>query len=151
MIRVEIDETIDRPMADVFEQLVDIAGYPEWLPERGVFVTCTQDTEGPVEVGTRYTDLTRLGPVKGKVVELERPRKVVFHYRLRLGRYTVMDGWPGYELEPGPGSSTQVHHVARGRLHGIFRLARPLVQRIADGERRRTVDALKASLEGAPG
>ncbi|MFO7893948.1 MAG: SRPBCC family protein [Longimicrobiales bacterium] len=117
MIRVEIEETIDRPTEEVFERLIDMDRYAEWMPESWFYITSRKDTDGPVKVGTRYTDVTRLGAVRGEVAELERPRRVVFHY------------------------------VAEGRLQGAFRALRPVIQWIANGERRRTVAALKASLE----
>ena len=149
MIRVEIHATIARPIDEVFERLVDIPAYPEWMPDDGLFVTCTQDSEGPVDVGTRYTDVTRLGTVHGEVTELERPRRVVFRYTAHVFGVTAIQGWPGYTLErDGPGR-TRVHHHATAHLHGPFKVLRPLVQRMADAERQRTVDALKASLESA--
>lgn len=151
MIHVEIHETIEQPIEDVFEQLIDIDGYPDWMPEGGLFVTCSQESEGPVGEGTRYRDVTRLGTVRGDVVAFRAPREVTFHYTARLFGVMAMEGWPGYTLEPAGAGATRVHHVANGRLYGPFRLFRPLVQRIAEGERRRTVDALKASLEGAHG
>lgn len=151
MIRVDIEETIDRPIEEVFERLIDIERYPEWMPKRGLLVSCTQDDEGPVGVGTPYTDRTRLGTVRGEVVAFDRPKRVVFAYTARLGGRTLMRGWPGYTLERDGGGRTRVHHVAEGHLYGPFKLMRPLIQVIARGERRRTVDALKRSLESAPG
>ena len=147
MIRVEIRETIHRPIEAVFERLIDIDRYPEWMADSWFYITSRKESPGPVRVGTEYTDVTRLGSVRGEVVELDRPRRVVFHYVVRtLGR-DVMHGWPGYELEPMDDSRTRLHHRAEGRLHGPFRMLRPVIQRIADGERRRTVESLKASLE----
>ncbi len=148
MIRVEIEETVDRPIEAVFERLIDIDRYDQWMPESWFYITSRKGTAGPVRVGTKYTDVTRLGAVRGEVVDLERPRRVVFHYVARkLGR-VMMHGWPGYTLEPIDDGRTRVHHVAQGRLQGPFRILRPVIQWIANGERRRTVAGLKASLEG---
>lgn len=66
MVRVEIVEAINRPIEEVFEQLVDIPGYPAWMPDSGLFVSCTKDSEGPVGVGTAYSDKTRMGTARGK-------------------------------------------------------------------------------------
>lgn len=152
MIRVEIDETIDGPIDEVFARLVDIARYPEWMSDDGLFVTCRQDTDGPVRVGTAYTDVTTLGAVRGKVAALEPPREVVFHYEARLLGMTVLEGWPGYTLEPLTGARTRVHHVAEARLNGPFMLLRPLIRRMARKERRLTVESLRDSFvtETAP-
>lgn len=147
MIRVEIEETIERPIEEVFEQLVDISGYPAWMPADSLLVTCTQRSEGPVAEGTTYLDETRLGPVKGEVSAFERPNQVVFHYTARMLGRTVMEGWPGYTLERDGDDRTRVHHVAEAHLYGPFKLMQPLVQAMARRERRRTVDALKKSLE----
>lgn len=147
MISVEIEETVERPIEEVFDRLVDIPGYREWMPDAGLFVSCTQDSQGTVGAGTTYTDVTRLGTVHGEIAEFERPRRVVFHYTWKVLALRAMDGWPGYELEPRGSDRTRVRHVARGRLHGLFKLLGPFVQRIAEGERSRTVNALKKSLE----
>ena len=150
MIHVEIETTIDRSIEDVFERLVDIPRYPEWMPDGGLFIHCTQDSDGPVGPGTEYTDVTRLGTAKGRVVELDPPRRVVFEYVFRLFGRMVMRGRPAYDLERA-GDGTRVHHQARGRLFGVFRLFRPVVQKIAESERSRTVRALERSLETEPG
>lgn len=147
MIRVEIDETISRPIEKVFDRLVDISGYSAWMPEEGLFVSSTQDSEGPVGAGTRYSDKTRLGTVQGEVSVFVRPKKVVFHYTAHRFGMTLMEGWPGYVLEPDGDVGTRIHHHAEGRLYGVFKLLQPLVQMMAHRERRRTVDALKKSFE----
>jgi uncharacterized protein YndB with AHSA1/START domain len=149
VIRVEIHETVDRPIEEVFERLIDIDAYPDWMPGDGLLVTCRQTSEGPMGEGTEYVDTTRLGTVKGEVVEFERPTRVVFHYVAKVFGRTMMHGWPGYTLEPDGQGGTRVHHVAEGRLQGLFKLLHPLIQRCATAERRRTVDALKMSLEAS--
>jgi uncharacterized protein YndB with AHSA1/START domain len=115
MIRVEIEEIIARPIDDVFARLADIGSYPEWMPKTGLFLTCTQDDEGSVGVGTSYTEKTRLGTIRGEVVSFVRPKRLVFRYVLRLGRKTVMQGSPGYTLEPA-GESTRVHQADEGSV-----------------------------------
>ena len=147
MIRVEIDETIKRPIDDVFEQLADIERYPKWMPDDGLFITCMKDSEGPVRAGTAYTDRTRFGAVRGEVNAFERPNRIVFHYTLRIFGAKVMEGWPGYELKPGGPTATAVHHVGEAQLYGPFKLLSPVIRIMAQRERQRTVDALKASLE----
>jgi hypothetical protein len=57
-----------------------------------------------------------------------------------------METCPGYTLEAIEGG-TKLHHVAEGRLFGLFKLMQPRVARIAREERTRTVDALKNSME----
>jgi hypothetical protein len=59
---------------------------------------------------------------------------------------TVMEARPEYELVSTQ-TGTAVHHTAEGRLFGIFNVMTPLVAWMARAERRRTVRALKVSLE----
>jgi len=151
MIRVEINETVDRPIEEVFEKLVDIPSYPDWMPDDGLLVTCSKDSEGPVGQGTTYTDRTRVGTVRGEVVEFDRPSRVVFHYTARVLGRTALEGWPGYTLERDDEGGTRIHHHAEARLYGPFKLLRPLVRRVARGERQRTMDALVAALEESGG
>lgn len=146
MIHVDLHATIHRPIDAVFDRLVDIDGYGDWLPAGKLFVSSRKETPGPTRVGTAYTDRIRFARARGEVVELERPRRVVFHYSVRLLGLSAIDGWPGYTLEPAGDAATRVHHHAEARLHGPFRLFRPLVRRIAWHERRRTLEALEASL-----
>ncbi len=148
MIRVDIHETIRQPVEEVFARLVDIDRYSEWRAGGGgIFLTCSQDSPGAVGEGTRYTDRTRLGTVRGAVVEFDRPRRVVFHYTFRLFGRTAIEGWPGYTLESDGAGGTRMHHHAEARAYGPVRLLEPLIQRVADRERRTTVRALKESFE----
>ena len=130
---------------------MDIPRYPEWMPDESLMVACSKGSEGPVGKGTTYTDHMRLGAAHGVVEVFEPPRRVVFHYTYRLLGMKLMEGWPGYELEPRGERRTRVRHRARARLFGFLRPLRPLVRRMAQRERGLTVAALKTALEEAPG
>jgi uncharacterized protein YndB with AHSA1/START domain len=148
VIRVDIHETIRKPVEQVFARLVDIGGYREWRPGGGgIFLTCSQDSPGAVGEGTRYTDRTRLGTVRGEVAVFDPPRRVIFHYTSRLFGRTMIEGWPGYTLESDGAGGTRLHHHAEARTYGPFRLLEPLIQRIANRERAATVRALKESFD----
>lgn len=149
MIRVDIEETIDRPIEEVFEKIVDISSYNEWMPRRGLFISCRKESDGPAGLGTVYSDRTWLGTISGSISEFDKPRKVTFHYTAPFLWWTMIEGWPGYTLERKDDTSTTVHHHAEGRLYGPFKLLRPLMRRVAQGERRRTLDALKATLKSS--
>jgi uncharacterized protein YndB with AHSA1/START domain len=146
MIRVEIDTKIHRPIGKVFERLVDIDSYSDWLPQSRVFLDCEQTSKGPVDVGTTFIDRTRIGTYKGQVTELQRPTRVSFRMRLRWFGVNVMESRPTYILEPVE-DGTRVQHLAEGELYGLFRLLEPYVAIRARMERERTVDTLKRSLE----
>jgi uncharacterized protein YndB with AHSA1/START domain len=147
MIRTEIDEIIRKPIDQVFDRLVDIPSYPNWMPDDGLFIACRQESDGPVGRGTTYSDKTRLGTIRDEITIFDRPTRVVFHYTARPAGITMMEGWPGYTLEAEGPNTPRIHHLAKGRLYGAFKIIQPLIQIIARGERRRTVNALKESLE----
>lgn len=148
MIRVEVDRFIERSIEDVFDRLVNINNYPNWLPKSRVFLNTRQTSEGPVGEGTIFRDRTRIGTFRGKVTEFQRPTKVAFRMRLRWFGINVMESRPGYTLESVDGG-TNVHLLAEGELYGIFKLMQPYVAIRAREERTRTVDVLKKTLESS--
>lgn len=147
MICVEIEEVIESPLEQVFDRLVDMPAYVEWMPKYGLFLDCDVESDEPVREGTVYFDQTRLGLVRGEVATLSRPNELRFHYVAHLFGRKMMDGWPGYRLRREGEASTRVHHVSTAQLHGSFKLLRPVIQRLAQSERQRTLDALKRSFE----
>lgn len=149
MIQVEIDTMIERSSDAVFDRLVDISNYSNWLPQSSVFLDTKQTSKGPVDVGTTFIDRTTIGTYRGEVTEFERPTKVCFRMRLRWFGIDVMESRPYYLLKPVEGG-TQVHHRAEGQMYGIFKLFQPYVAKKARNERQRTVAVLKQSLESSP-
>ena len=146
MIRVELNMIVARPIEDVFARLTDFSDYSRWMPKLGIFVECGQTSEGLVGEGTTYYDRGRMGTFRGEIVEFRAPTRVAFRESLRWLGVEVMEARPSYELVPTQ-TGTEVRHTAEGRLFGIFGLMGPVVARVARGERKRTVEALKASLE----
>ncbi len=148
MIEGDMRDTIVAPIHRVFGRLVAIGRYSEWRAGRGgIFLRCRQDSAGPVARGTAYTDRTRLGTARGEVVAFEPPRRIVFHYSARWVGLTVIEGWPGYLLTPAGHDRTVVNHHAEARTLGLLRLFEPVIQRVAEHERRRTMNALKGSFQ----
>jgi uncharacterized protein YndB with AHSA1/START domain len=71
---------INRPPAEVFAYLDEVERHGEWQPD---IVSSKKETEGPVGVGTRVTDMRRVGPggprpIGYQITEHEPPRKVAF-------------------------------------------------------------------------
>jgi uncharacterized protein YndB with AHSA1/START domain len=147
VIRVEVETMIDRPIEEVFDRLVDIDGYSEWLPPSSVFLDSWQTSEGPVALGTTFIDKTRVGLYHGRVTAFRKPTQVNFRMRLRWLGLDVMESRPQYELEPANNGRTEISHVAEGKLYGLFKLLEPYVAIQARRERSRTVQKLKESLE----
>lgn len=148
MIRVEIDTIIKRPIEEVFDRLVNISDYSKWLPKSRVFLDSRQTSEGPVGLGTTFIDKTRIGTFRGEIIDFQKPTKVIFRMRLRWLGMNVMESRPGYILESVDGG-TEVRLIAEGKLYGIFKLMQPYVAIKARRERKRTVVALKNSLESS--
>jgi uncharacterized protein YndB with AHSA1/START domain len=149
MIRVEIDTTIKHPVEEVFERLANINEYSTWMPKSGIFIKSEQTSAGPLGKGTTYYDQGRMGTFQGEVSDFERPTKVAYRETLRWLGMRVMEARAVYQLKAIDGG-TMVHHVAEGQLYGIFKLMQPMTVVIARGERNRTVNALKKSLESSP-
>lgn len=146
MLRVELNTVIARPIDEVFGRLTDISDYSRWMPQFGVFISSSQTSAGPVGVGTTYCDKGWMGTFLGEIEEFQEPTRVAFKETLRWLGVTVMEARPEYELVPTQ-AGTEVHHTAVGRLFGIFNVMQPVVAWMARGERKRTVRALKQSLE----
>ena len=146
MIRVEMNTLVARPIEDVFGRLTDLSDYSRWMPKLGIFVRCGQTSEGPVGEGTTYYDRGRMGTFRGEIVEFRPPTRVAFRESLRWLGVDVMEARPEYELVPTQ-TGTEVRHTAEGQLFGVFKLMEPVVARVARGERKRTLEALKGSLE----
>ena len=149
VIEFELVRTIKAPIHDVFARLADIGGYADWMPRKGSILRNTQQTSpGDPALGTTYLDDTRFGPTPGEIVEFDAPHSLVFHWwdSSKSGKVKT-EGWPGYSLERADDNTTLVRHHAKMHANGIFRLAAPILRRIAVKERTATVDALKASFE----
>lgn len=146
-IELELTRRIKAPAADVFARLADIEGHNEWMPTKGsIRRRSTQTSPGPPAVGTTYEDVTLMGRMPGEIIELEPPRRLVYHWwdKTSSGR-TKTEGWPGYTLEAVGERETLVRHDARLRAHGVWRLATPMLRLVARRERTAVLDALEKS------
>ncbi|MFC8500750.1 SRPBCC family protein [Pedococcus sp. NPDC057267] len=153
VIELEVTRTVPAPVEDVFARLADIEGHNAWMPRSGSILRRTRQTSaGATGLGTTYLDHTLLGPTPGEVVVFDPPSALGYHWwtRSRRGRLHVQ-GWPGYVLAPDPDGGTRVRHHARTETYGAYRVAGPVLRRIALRERTATVDALVRSFTGATG
>jgi len=145
-VRYESHTTIDRPIGDVFARLADVDGYRTWMPHTGLFRRSGRTSDGPVGLGTSYVDATRMGTFHGEVSDYDPPTRIGFRETLRMFGSDMMEARPEYVLEADR-DRTVVHHVAEGELFGMMRLMKPVAALLARGERSRTVEALRRSLE----
>jgi uncharacterized protein YndB with AHSA1/START domain len=145
-VRYETRTTIDRPIRDVFMRLVDLDEYRTWMHRTGLFRRSGKTSDGPLGLGTAYFDATRMGTFRGEVADYEPPVRIGFRETLHWFGTDLMEARPVFILE-ADGNKTIVHHVAEGELFGMMRLMKPVAARLAEGERARTVESLKRSLE----
>jgi uncharacterized protein YndB with AHSA1/START domain len=149
VIEFELERRIKAPIHDVFARLSDIEGHNEWMPKKGSILRHTQQTSpGVPALGTTFIDRTVFGPTPGEIVEFDEPHALTYHWwdSSRSGKLQT-EGWPGYALETADDGTTVVRHHAKLHTYGLYRLATPILRRIAVRERTATVDALKASFE----
>jgi uncharacterized protein YndB with AHSA1/START domain len=146
VVEFEVVRTVNAPIEQVFARLLDFAHYDDWMPRKGSIRKSSEQTSpGEPVVGTTYVDDTRFGKTPGEIAELERPHRLVFHWwDGREGKLNA-EGWPGYTLEAQDEHTTIVRHHARLQTYRLYRLATPVLSRIALRERTATVDALQAS------
>ncbi len=152
VVEFELERIIEAPIEEVFARLADIEGHNDWMPRKGSMLRHTRQTSpGEPALGTTYLDETSVGPTPGEIAEFQPPRELVFHWwdKTKGGRLKL-EGWPGYSLaESGPGT-TVVRHHARMETHGVYRLATPVLRRLALRERTTTIEALQASFAARP-
>jgi uncharacterized protein YndB with AHSA1/START domain len=145
-VRYETRTTIARPIDEVFARLADLDGYRTWMRRTGLFRRAGRTSDGPLGAGAAYFDATRVGTFRGRITGWDPPSQIGFRETLRWFGSDLMEARPEYLLE-ADGDTTIVHHVAEGELFGAMRLMKPFAALMARSERRRTVEALRRSLE----
>ena len=146
-VEIHLQRTVNAPVAEVFDRLADIEGHNRWMPRKGsIRRESRQTSPGPPQVGTTYEDVTVMGRMPGEIVELDPPRRLVYHWwdSTSSGKVTT-EGWPGYTLEAVDDRTTLVRHDARLRARGVWVLATPVLRLVARRERTAVLDALAKS------
>jgi uncharacterized membrane protein len=143
MIEVGASVEVERPAAEVFDFLADMANNPRW--QRGMRA-CTWTSEPPLAVGSTYDqEASFLGKrivSSFEVVELV-PGE---HIRIRTTSGTMPIDVSRTVAATGGGSCT-VSAVVRGDASGVFRVAEPLLRQMVQRSVRGDYRRLKALLE----
>jgi uncharacterized protein YndB with AHSA1/START domain len=84
MAAISVTTDINAPAEKVFDVITDLQSYSKWLPDSTAFKGTTEVSNTPVKLGTTYVESTPGGVRSGKVLEFERPLKVVFHQPMKL-------------------------------------------------------------------
>jgi uncharacterized protein YndB with AHSA1/START domain len=142
-----IDLEIARPPAAVFDALTRLGALRGRIGTSTTYAGTVDVTDDPVRVGSTYVDRTPIGRLRGQVLELEPERRVVFRQALPSG---TLDVRITYELERMPAGT---HLVRTGEIttRRWLALVHPLVVRATHAENRRTMAAMKTSLEAGAG
>jgi uncharacterized protein YndB with AHSA1/START domain len=138
----QITNTIDieAPAHDVYVALRAVDAYPGWLRHSIVYRGTSVRRPG---ASALYEDSTRVGRMRGELLEDVPDSALHFHQAVRSGgldadiRYSVATAGP----------VTRVTRVGELTTHGVFRAMQPVLVRMAAAESRRTMLALKEHVE----
>ena len=146
MASFEIPVEIDRPVEEVFQYFTDVARIPEW----NSMVLEVTPSAHPIHVGStakfRMRLLGRTIEATQEVLEYEPNRRVVVRTPAPIA---VTDTWMFESLGPG---RTRLNYHSVGEVSGFFKLADPIVARVAKKQLTAQLETLKELLEaGAVG
>lgn len=118
-----VEETIDRPPAEVWAYAADLTHHTEWMG-----VTASELLAGrPTEAGARGRQTMRFGPVtRDYSIELEEAepgRTATWAFE----RPRAFRGRVGLELSAAGSAATHVVYRGRIELQGAWRLLAPLI------------------------
>lgn len=145
-ITVDITTEINCPRDEAFDCLADISGFRDWMPRKGLYRDSAQISGEETQKGTTYYDRSLLGKLKGVIVAFERPNEIEYQQKLYWFGIPVMESRPRYVLEATE-KGTRLHHTGEVRLFGVFGVFKFPAKKLAWGERRRVIKALKLKLE----
>jgi uncharacterized protein YndB with AHSA1/START domain len=140
-LKVEVSATIDRPPADVFAAITDVAHQPEWSKGAGKIRNVSQN---PAVLGTTWTQISKF---VGR--ELEAHLKCTDYVANRRFGSSVDKPIPFqllFRLEP-VGSSTRLTFIAEGEPGGFFGVATPLLRKNIKDTMTGDLASLKSKLE----
>jgi len=147
VIRFEPRFEIDRGPAEVFGVLTDVERIPEWQQS---VIAVTKQTPGPVRAGTRVLETLKMAGRRrhGTVdVTAYTPGELVaFSGDVGLGDY-----YCAFELTPRTGGGTVLVARTEFRLHGLWRLLRPVLGSEIKREGRDELAGLKRLIEAGSG
>ena len=139
----EAERTIEAPPQRVFDRLIDVATWPEWMP-RSFSLVVRSGTPSPLRLGDRIKVKVARGPLPTtiRVSKLVRPTELVWCGGVR----GLLWAEHRFVLEPVGDRRTRVRSIEtwHGALAGLLRgLVRPLAIRIG-GEQLAGLDAAAA-------
>ncbi|MEP7228430.1 MAG: SRPBCC family protein [Gemmatimonadales bacterium] len=137
--------TIDRPVQDVWNFMIDISNMPRWEDSGAVW---TQTSVGPIGAGTRFQSsvhlLGRTSLFDLRVTAFEPNRVFTVEAIGGFGRGTKIS----YVIEPVDARSTRLRRLTEPELHGVASLLRPFQALIVRKTASIEANNVKRLLEG---
>ena len=149
MADIEIAIEVKRPVEEVFNLVADIPNYSKWVSQISpMFIENKVSPPGPVGVGTTFEDKLRIGRAVGEVVEYRPSERIVFKQKLYPNSH-VAEARVEYYFEPVNGSTRMTHRFDVAPVE-IFAPMKAALTELCREERKRTCEAIKATMEGHP-
>ena len=139
MPTLKLSQTIDRPAAEVFAVIADVAKLATWNP---TIKGARQISDGAPGEGTRFEMTVQgFGNVPQTLEEFEKDRRARY-----VPHFKVMTGGHRFLLTPD-GVRTRVDHELEMTPRGLFKLMTPMMAVMGRKNLQRTAEALKRHVE----
>jgi carbon monoxide dehydrogenase subunit G len=140
---------IQSPPEPIFALLADLAHYDRWLPGSSSFGAITEISPLPVALGTTYIDAGPSGIRRGEVTEYDPPAVISFRQPMQVKQGFItgaIDIYLRHTLEP-QGQTTRLDRDLTLTIHGLLKLAQPVILAQFRQENERMLLALKRYVE----
>ncbi|WP_410599497.1 SRPBCC family protein [Amycolatopsis sp. lyj-90] len=137
MVEVTRNFTVDATPEAVVDYLRDFSRATEWDPGT---VTCEQTSPGPVAVGTRWHNVSKIGGMETELTyELTRlePGRVVF-----VGKNDTATSTDDITVTTGGNGTAKLTYHATIEFHGAAKLASPIAKLVFEKVGKDTEDSL---------
>ncbi len=144
----EIAANADR----IFSLLAQLRDYDRWLPRSSAFHGASSISDGPINVGTTYTEESPFGICRGVVTAYDPPTQLDFHQPMTLR--PALLGWIDILVShvlTQSGQITRVQRCIELSPGGLARLFMPIIACLFSVENRRMCDRLKIVAEAEAG
>jgi hypothetical protein len=136
---LKLSQVIDRPAADVFAVIADVANIAKWNP---TIKSARKVSQGENGEGTQFEmEVQGFGNVPQTLEEFERNRRARY-----VPHFKVMSGGHRFLLTD-EGAKTRVDHELEMKPKGFYVLMTPFMGMMGRKNLQRTADALKHYVE----
>ena len=144
MITLHNQLDVDRPIAEVYDFIVNVEDAPKWQP---AVLETTRITPGPLQVGSQFREVAKLGNRRVdtlcEVLELEPLQRITFK---GSSPSSPMSYKTTYTLE-AKGDATRITIVGNFSFTGLWRLVEFIIKSEVSKESQQEAQAMKAAIE----